>query len=134
MWSDNVNGNAFHARQPDVRYARITFPSHNARLAISMTATPRPVNVGSILTYRVTVTNTGGQSAEDNYVVLPLSPKLTFTSATPPAFGRCDRFGRFVACNILAVPAGGSKTTTIRARGHRDRIGHVDGPLHNLEY
>ncbi len=129
-WADNVTGNAFHAHQPDVRYARIAANRQNVQVGTTLTSTPSPVAFGSTLTYKAVLNNTGTATAEDVFMTLPLSSRLTFQSAT----AGCTALGRFVSCQVGSHR--GRRLADADGEGDRrgDRQRDLDRTVHDVEH
>jgi len=72
-------------------------------------ATPQ---VGDTITYTLEVTNTGAAAAKDVLVTDALPTGVTFVSASPS----CERTGSIVRCDVGLVPAGATRTFTIRVK------------------
>ena len=89
-------------------------------LSIAKTASPSPVKPNQELTYTLTVSNTEGQAAALNVKVRDvLSSMVTFISAVdlggPGAF-TCSESSLTVTCVGGTIPAGGSRTITIKVK------------------
>lgn len=114
-WTDNRDGDAFSAYQPDIRAAAI--PTGAATdLRVSVTGSPgSAVPLGAEYSYTATVTNVSTHPAANVIArtVLPLGTR--FESATSPG-GICYRLGRAVSCGLGSLPAGASRTVTVRAQ------------------
>jgi len=81
-----------------------------ADLAVTKTAAPNPVQVGSNLTYTVTVTNNGSTDPATGVTLTDTLPAgVTFVSATPSQGMPCTQAGGTVTCNLgnvaMATPA-----------------------------
>ncbi|MCW2772381.1 MAG: hypothetical protein JWN91_707 [Nocardioides sp.] len=72
-------------------------------------ATPR---VGDVVTYTLTVTNTGAADARDVVVVDALPTGVTFVSAD----AACTRSGSTVRCELGTVPAGATRSVDVRVK------------------
>jgi len=70
-----------------------------ADLAVSMTDTPDPLNVGSNLVYNITLTNQGPGAAFAVVLTNTLPAGVSFVSATLSQ-GSCTNSGGVVACNL----------------------------------
>ena len=82
-------------------------------LALVKTASPEPAFVGGVLTYTVTVTNTGAAPAVNVVLTDMLPATVTFLSASVP----CALLpGNVLTCNLGTIPAGGTTTVTIQVR------------------
>ena len=82
-----------------------------ADLALTKTATPTPIYLGSDLTYHLTVTNHGPSSATVIQVTDNLPAGLTWVSSTPSQ-GSCNTSGS-VICNLGDLANGASATVDI---------------------
>lgn len=111
-WSDNQDGNSFHANQPDVRYARIDAASSTVGLTVTLSGSPDPVPVGNTVTYTATIHNSAAIAADDVYLndVVPVGLKPQSASG-----GTCRVFKIFVSCLQGTIAAGATKTVTITA-------------------
>ncbi len=105
-----------------------------ADLAITKTVDTASANVGSTLTYTLTVTNAGPQASPSTVVTDALPAGLTRLGAAPSQ-GSCPA-GSPIVCDLGTVPAGGSATITITAAVGLSAAGAtvtnsatVDGPL-----
>lgn len=110
-WADNRTGNAFHARQPDVRSATIVTGFVPADLSVYANPAPGTVNLGDSTTLTIDVTSTGG-TATDVFVNATVDPSLKINSASVPG-GSCTTIGRFVGCSVGGIASGVTKTVTI---------------------
>jgi len=89
-------------------------------LSVSKTANPSPVKPNQELTYTLTVSNTQGEAPALNVKVRDvLSSLVTFVSAAdlggPGAFN-CSESSNIVTCIGGTIPAGGSRTITIKVK------------------
>jgi uncharacterized repeat protein (TIGR01451 family) len=82
-----------------------------ADLGISMTGAPNPVTTGSNLTYSITVTNNGPDSAQGVSVTDTLPAGVTFVSATTST-GSCSGTAA-VTCNLGTFANAATATITI---------------------
>ncbi|PYU31261.1 MAG: hypothetical protein DMG28_15825 [Acidobacteria bacterium] len=85
-----------------------------ADVSLTKTASPDPVPVGSNLTYTITVTNNGPDSATGVTVSDPLPPSATFVSDTPSQ-GSCTGTS-IVVCNLGTLANAARATITIVVR------------------
>ncbi len=83
----------------------------SADLALAETASPSPAAVGGNLTYTLTITNNGPNSAPSVTVTDTLPSGVTFVSATP-SVGSCSGSAT-VTCNLGTLANGGAATVTI---------------------
>lgn len=67
----------------------ITNDDASADLSVTITDTPDPVLPGGLLTYTVTLTNSGPSNAENASFSLPLPANTTFNSLTQPGGWNC---------------------------------------------
>lgn len=79
-----------------------------ANLVITTTASPDPVVTGSGLTYTITVTNLGPDTAHSVVVTDHLAPQVGFISSTPESTGSYD--SRAIRFDSIAVGASASVT------------------------
>ncbi len=82
-----------------------------ADLAITKTASPTAAVAGSPLTYTLTVTNNGENTAANATVSDTLPSGLTLTSATPSS-GTCTGTST-VTCTLGDIPSGATRTITL---------------------
>ena len=83
-----------------------------ADLALRMTAQPNPVLIGNILTYSITVTNSGPSSAR-NVIVSHLLPSSVIFSSASCSQGSWSQAGGLVTCYLGTIAAGGQATVTV---------------------
>ncbi len=81
-------------------------------LALGMTAAPNPVVVQSNLTYTLTVTNNGPDTAKDVSINQTLPPSVIFVSANASQ-GDVNFGGGAVSCNVGTLVVGGTATVTV---------------------
>jgi len=86
--------------------------SLGADLAVTKTDSPDPVQVGTNLTYTLTVTNNGPNEATGVTLTDTLPTGVTFVSATPSQ-GTCSQAGGTVTCNLGTLANGASTTATV---------------------
>ena len=90
-------------------------PSTDADLSITNTDLPDPVpTAGQNLTYTITVTNNGPDSASGVTVTEVLDASLTLVSATPSQGDPCTGAGT-ITCNLGTILNGSSATVTVVA-------------------
>ncbi len=75
-----------------------------ADLAISKTDNPDPAGVGQPLTYTLTITNWGAETATNVIVSDTLPSGVIFGSVTPSQ-GNCTVAGQTIVCNLGDIPA-----------------------------
>ncbi len=83
-----------------------------ADLSITKSDAVDPVLVGDNVTYTVTVTNNGPETAENVVMTDNLPNGISFVSANPSQ-GSCNQAGGLVACNLGNIINGGSVNVTI---------------------
>ncbi len=88
---------------------------HVADLALSTTASPEPVAVGSNLVYAVTVLNQGPSLATSIALSNALPANVTFVSVTSSQ-GSCAQAGGAVNCSLGTLAAQNSAIVTITVR------------------
>jgi subtilisin-like proprotein convertase family protein len=111
-WSDNRDGNSFHAHQPDVRYAQISTAVTNSDIGVTVTPTPASIDAGETTDLAVKVTASGGLAKD---VFVNLSPAAGLKYQSGPA--SCEVDGGFVGCSLGNIAAGASKTVHIPTAG-----------------
>jgi uncharacterized repeat protein (TIGR01451 family) len=87
-------------------------PVKAAELSITQTDFPDPASVGGNLTYTITVTNNGPDTAADVSVMDTLPSYVTFVSATSSQ-GSCQQTGGVVFCDLNGLASGATATITI---------------------
>ena len=85
-----------------------------ADLSLTKTDSPDPVLAGELLTYTLTVSNSGPQSGT-GVVVTDTLPTATFVSATPSQ-GTCSEAAGTVTCQLGTIVGGGDATVEIKVR------------------
>ncbi len=113
-WSDNRDGNTFHANQPDVRYARINSVPVNSNPGVTVTA-PASATVGDSVNIRASITNANPNRAEDVFVRITLAQGLVPKAAAANGGGDCDFYGQVAGCYFGGVASGTTKTFDITA-------------------
>jgi uncharacterized repeat protein (TIGR01451 family) len=83
-------------------------------VSITKSASPEPVNQGTVLTYTITVTNGGPAAATGNFTVTDvLPPEVTYiNNAYSTSAGSCSGTTT-VTCNIGSLPVGSTVVITI---------------------
>ena len=89
----------------------VTDQTRNADLAVAKSGSPATVAVGANVTYTITVTNNGPESADDVRLSDPIPAGMTFVSATPSQ-GTCTGTA-LVSCTLGAIASGSSATLTV---------------------
>ncbi|MFL5260704.1 MAG: hypothetical protein ACJ8AS_13195 [Hyphomicrobiales bacterium] len=112
-WSDNRLGNGFHARQPDVRFAKIKARAPIADLAVRLRASATNINVGDNTTITVTLSSTGGVA---NDVFFNASPTVGLPIQSLSS-GSCALINGFAGCSLQSIADAGSKTVRIVVNG-----------------
>jgi uncharacterized repeat protein (TIGR01451 family) len=84
----------------------------NLDISVSKTDSPDPVTVGNNLTYTITVSNNGPETATGVILTDTLPSSVTYVSATS-TLGSCSESGNTVTCNIGTLSNGASATVTI---------------------
>jgi subtilisin-like proprotein convertase family protein len=113
-WSDNRDGNAFHAHQPDVFYARVAQTPATTDPSVSLTG-PASVTIASNVAMRAKVTNGGAHTADELFAVLTLPSGLVPKSAVASGGGRCYVEAPLVGCSLGRVAPGASRTVDLIA-------------------
>jgi subtilisin-like proprotein convertase family protein len=113
-WSDNRVGNAFHAHQPDVFYARVAQTPATTDPGVSLTG-PASVTIASNIAMRAKVTNGGAHTADELFAVLTLPSGLVPRSAVASGGGRCYVEAPLVGCSLGRVAPGASRTVDLVA-------------------
>ncbi|HEV2913806.1 MAG TPA: lamin tail domain-containing protein, partial [Pyrinomonadaceae bacterium] len=96
----------------------VTVTPPEANLTISKSDTPDPVSVGNNITYTITVTNGGPDTAQNVSVTDSLPAELTFVSCAAPG-GSCSNTGNNVTASYASLTNGASATITIVATVNR---------------
>lgn len=84
----------------------------SADLVVTKGDAPDPVRVGASLTYTITVTNNGPDSAPAVALTDNLPPSAAYVSATPSQ-GSCGHSSGTVTCNLGSLGSGTGATITI---------------------
>jgi uncharacterized repeat protein (TIGR01451 family) len=96
-----------------------------ADLALTKTDSPDPVPVGQNLTYTLTVTNNGPNSATGVTLTDTLPAGVTFVSATPGA-PTCTAAGGVVTCNLGTINSGANSVVTIVVTPQAAAVGTIN--------
>jgi uncharacterized repeat protein (TIGR01451 family) len=90
----------------------------SADLSIAATAAPDPVGAGTLLTYTVTVTNLGSDTAHSGQVSMPVGSTLAFVGSSPAdaCTGPAEGSPGTIVCAFGDLAAGLSQSVTIDAR------------------
>ena len=83
-----------------------------ADLAVDKSDAVDPVTEGDDVTYVVTVSNSGPETAENVVLTDDLPDGVTYVSATPSQ-GTCSEAGGVVTCDLGDIASGGSEDVTI---------------------
>ena len=81
-------------------------------LAVELQSVSGPVKVGSVVTYKMEVTNHGPDSAPRTVVVSELPTGASLVSADPS----CSLAGRLLSCNVGELPAEGKAAVEIKVK------------------
>jgi uncharacterized repeat protein (TIGR01451 family) len=92
----------------------VTVTPRQANLSITKTDAPDPVTPGGTLTYTITVTNNGPDTAQNITVTDSLPSGLTFASCTATG-GLCNNTGNNVTATYGSLANGASATITLSA-------------------
>lgn len=87
-------------------------PANSADLAVTVSDSPDSVVAGNNLTYTVTVTNNGSQTANNVMLKDSLAPEANFASVTPSQ-GTCRELDGSVLCSLDSLAASATATITI---------------------
>ena len=85
-------------------------PPEGSDLSITKTGNPATVNLGDPVTYTLTVTNHGPETATDVVVTDTLPETVTVTNVTPTS---CTQADSQVTCNLGNLSNGDSRTITL---------------------
>jgi hypothetical protein len=113
-WADNRLGDAFHVRQPDVRFAQVKPRAVSANLKVKLTASDTTINVGDKTTITATLSSTGGV-ANDVFINASPTNGLPIQKLSPG--GPCTLIDGFAGCSLGKIPDGGSTTVDITVKG-----------------
>ena len=94
--------------------------TQSANLALQAGASPDPLTVGQNVTYTVTLTNKGPDTAHNVKLTPELPAALTFVSCEATAGGTCAGEGNLRAVTFPSLPNGGSATVTVVATVNED--------------
>ncbi|OLC39516.1 MAG: hypothetical protein AUH81_01450 [Candidatus Rokubacteria bacterium 13_1_40CM_4_69_5] len=111
MWGGPGNDNDWRTQIGAFRFATC----NPADLAITKVGTPNPVIAGEILTYQITVTNNGPDTATNVQVVDVLPAGTTFLTSSVPCPSTAPPAGERT-CSLGTLAAGDSRTIQIQVR------------------
>lgn len=94
--------------------------TQSANLSVQAGASPDPLTVGQNVTYTITLTNKGPDTAHNVKLTPELPPSLTFVSCEATAGGACAGAGTNRAVTFPSLPGGGSATITFVATVNED--------------
>lgn len=109
--SDETDTNPGNNSQTEQTTVNVVAPPR-ADLALTKTDSPDPVAVGNPLTYTLSVSNNGPDTATGTTVTDSLPGSVAFVSANPTQ-GTCAHSGGVVICDIGSVNSGATATVTI---------------------
>ena len=104
------SGNVFIGDTSNDRVRKVA-AAPRTDLAVTMTDLPDPIHTGNNLTYSITITNNGPNTANSVIVTDTLPSGVTFVSATPGQ-GSCSGTSA-VTCNLGTLANGATATVTI---------------------
>jgi uncharacterized repeat protein (TIGR01451 family) len=110
-----VTSETFDRSLSDNEAAEMTEVLPAARLALTATATPNPVNNGEVLTYTLTVRNDGPDEATSVHLTDVLPASVGFLSADLSQ-GSCTESGGQLACSLGTVGPRASASLAITVR------------------
>jgi len=87
----------------------------NADVALTMSAAPEPVPLGSLITYTIMITNSGPDTAT-NVVLTDIIPEVLTNISFNASTGSCSVVGGNVVCNLGNIARRGSAVVTISGR------------------
>jgi uncharacterized repeat protein (TIGR01451 family) len=96
----------------------------NADLSIRITDMPDPIMIGSDVTYSITVSNGGPDSAESVAVTNVLPASLSFVSSSSSQ-GACSNSAAGVICNLGVLPGSAAANITIVATANSAGVATV---------
>jgi uncharacterized repeat protein (TIGR01451 family) len=112
---------------------RVAGPNGNANLGVGLTASPRPGQVGSDLTYTVHVRNLGGADATNVQLTARVPARSTLVSASASQ-GSCTGSAP-VVCSLGGLAKGATATVTLVAKptaaGRLVSTAHVKSDQHD---
>jgi uncharacterized repeat protein (TIGR01451 family) len=92
-------------------------------LSVSFAATPDPVRINTPLTYTIKVTNIGLDASTDSALTVPLSPDVSFASATADNGAWVGPSGGAIGGDLGAISPGATVTVRIIVIPRRAAIG-----------
>jgi uncharacterized repeat protein (TIGR01451 family) len=125
IFSDETGGNVAYSatfnfnpilgqHEEDIYYVRV-FPTAIADLSVTKAASPDPVTAGDNLTYTVTVTNNGPDTATSVTLTDNLPAETTFVSCSSTGGGVCGGSGNNRTVTFASLALGESETITFVA-------------------
>lgn len=129
IWTDatilspapNFSNKTLSARTDDLgvfvigRLVQTPPPLGTANLRLSCTDSQDPITADNNLTYTLTVTNDGPQTASELMLRNALSPDVEFVSSSPSQ-GTCKELNSEIYCSLNSLPAGNSATVTLTVK------------------
>jgi subtilisin-like proprotein convertase family protein len=113
-WSDSRLGNTEHARQPDVRFARIDAAPSAAGISLSLVEVFNdPIALGEAAIIRVRVSATGGIATDVFLSMAPIFGLTPVAAAVGGNFAPCNTIMGFVGCRLNNIADGAHKVVNI---------------------
>jgi uncharacterized repeat protein (TIGR01451 family) len=97
-----------------INFIEGTLVNPGGDLAVTMTDSPDPAFAGQTITYSITVTNAGGNVAENVVLTNTLPAGVTYNGSTN-GFGSTFQSGNTVIFQLGNIAVGGAKTVTVVA-------------------
>jgi uncharacterized repeat protein (TIGR01451 family) len=94
--------------------------TQTANLSVQQGASPAPLTVGQNVTYTITLTNKGPDTAHNVKLSDELPAQLTFVSCEASGDGTCAGAGKSRAVTFPSLPSGAAATVTVVATVNED--------------